>query len=92
MSDPDTPPAPPAARPPAADVNGQLIASTFIVAVLGILGVGLLISACITKDWTQAGVALGAVIGSLGNALTAPTGVGNVLRAGKGVTNDPPQA
>lgn len=66
---------------PAADANGQLIVSMAIVTILGALGIGLVISAVITKDWTQAGVGLGTIIGVLGNALTAPTGIANVLRA-----------
>lgn len=81
-------PKPAKTKPPAADVNGQLIVSVMIVVILGLLGVGLLISATLTKDWTQAGVGIGAIIGALGNALNAPSGIGNVLRAGK--LSEPP--
>jgi multisubunit Na+/H+ antiporter MnhG subunit len=68
-----------------ADKNGQLIVSSAIVGVLGTLGMGLIVSAVLMKDWTQAGIAIGTIVGALGNALTAPSGIGNVIRSAKTV-------
>jgi len=68
-------------KPPAADTNGQLIVSLAIVVVLGLVGIGLIIAGCLTKDWSSLAGGIGTVIGALANALTAPTGIANVLRA-----------
>lgn len=70
-------------KPPAADVNGQLIVSVVIVLVLGLLGGGLLLVGYELKDLDKATVGVATIIGALANSLTAPTGVANVLRAGK---------
>lgn len=80
MSEPPSPAAPAAADPapiPPADANGQLIVSLAIVVILGGIGVGLIF----TGLKTEGAAILGSIVGALANALTAPTGIGNVLRA-----------
>lgn len=69
---------------PAADKNGQLIVSLAIVAVLGVVALGLIVAAIVTTDWTFAAGAIGAIIGALATALNTPSGITNALRASKG--------
>lgn len=84
MSEAPTPGVSSAAPPvAAAEANGQLIVSLAIVSVLGVLGVGLIIAGCLTGGWATLGTGIGTTIGALANALTAPTGVANAIRAAK---------
>lgn len=73
MSEPVTP----TPKPPAADANGQLIVSLAIVLVLGALGGGLILVGMKAEGYAV----LGTIVGALANSLTAPTGIGNVLRS-----------
>jgi hypothetical protein len=74
-------PDPAPAKPPAADVNGQLITAVLIVLVLGGLGGGMLYVGAQLKDLKEVGLGLGTIIGALANALTSPSGIASVLRA-----------
>jgi hypothetical protein len=77
---------------PAADVNGQLIVSAMIVLALMLIAVALA-GAVVFIDYdadnikdTEAIVnpmvlAIGTIVGIFGNALAAPSGISNVLRA-----------
>lgn len=67
--------------PAAAETNGQLIASLAIVAVLGMMGVALVVAGVVTEKWDVLAGGIGAIIGGLSSALNAPSGIGNVLRA-----------
>lgn len=78
---PDPSPAP--VPVPAADKNGQLIVSLAIVVVLGIVAIALIVAAMVTKDWTFAAGAVGAIVGALATALNTPSGISNALRASK---------
>lgn len=88
---PNTPPvAPVAAPPPAADANGQLIVALAIVIVLGLLGGGLVIAGVLDKtSWAALAGIIGTIAGALAQALTAPSGIGNVIRSAK-VQSTPP--
>lgn len=92
MNQDKTTSAPSAGAPPvpAAEANGQLIVSLTIVVILGLMGLGLIVSGVITREWGVLGGGIGTVIGALANALTAPTGIGNVLRA-TGAAADAPK-
>lgn len=66
---------------PTQDSSNQLIVALSIVGVLGMLGLGLIIGGVITKQWGEFGTGIGAVIGALGTALNAPTGISTVIKA-----------
>lgn len=66
---------------PEKPADAQLIVALAIVVVLGGIAAGLIVAACITKDWTLAAGAVGTIIGALATALNAPTGIANALRA-----------
>jgi flagellar basal body-associated protein FliL len=76
-------PDPAPAEIPAAERNGQLIVSLAIVVVLGVVAIALIIAAMVTKDWTFAAGAVGAIVGALATALNTPSGISNALRASK---------
>lgn len=80
MSESPTPP-PDTTKPPAADANGQLIVSLAIVGAMTIMGVGLLVAGLISDKWEILGTGVGTLIGALANALTAPSGISNVVRS-----------
>lgn len=63
--------------------SNQLIVALSIVAVLGLLGMGLIIGGIIDKNWADLGVGIGAIVGALSNALAAPSGVASVIKASK---------
>jgi hypothetical protein len=69
---------------PAAERNGQLIVSLAIVGVLGLLGGGLIWAGWAMRDKSLASVGVATIIGALSNALTAPSGIGNVIRTAVG--------
>lgn len=66
---------------PAADRNGQLIASCITLGILGSVGLGLVAVGWQLKDFGDVGTPLGVVVGALANSLTSPSGIANVLRA-----------
>lgn len=75
MTEPVSPPL------PSAETNGQLIVSLAIVAILGFLGLALVVAGVMTGKWDVLAGGIGTVIGALGTALNAPSGIGSVLRA-----------
>jgi hypothetical protein len=89
MTDPTT--TPPTTR--AADVNGQLIVSAMIVVALAVVALALVVALVVIcwenkSDIGKAGAEIGmlttplaGIIGTLGNALQAPSGISNVVRA-----------
>ena len=73
---------PPAGHPlSGAEANGQLIVALAIVGILALLGVGLLVAGVMTGKWDVLAGGIGTIIGALGTALNAPSGIGSVLRA-----------
>jgi hypothetical protein len=70
-----------AAPPAAAETNGQLIVSLTIVIVLGLLGGGLIVAGALGNQWAALAGIIGTIAGALAQALTAPSGIANVLRA-----------
>lgn len=88
----DSPPDPPAVAVPKADANGQLIVALAIVAVLGLLGLALIVAALVTQDWSSAPAIIGTIVGALATALNAPSGIGNVLRASAAAQPQSPPA
>lgn len=84
MSLPDPPHAAPTKKShpvPAAEANGQLIVSLAIVIGLVLLGAGLIVAGCVTKDHGLAWGGVGTIIGALATALNAPSGVTSTVRA-----------
>lgn len=68
----------------AESANAQLIVSAAIVAALTLLGLSAIATALFDKSIAAVAFgAVGVVIGSLATALNAPTGIANVLTAGK---------
>lgn len=90
MTPPDTVPADPASTP---ESSNQLIVALAIVAALVVLGAGAVIAGIVSGQWTALGVGtiLGTIIGILGNALNAPSGIGKVLTAAKQVPQVQPK-
>lgn len=84
---PTTPPVAEPPKPPAAEANGQLIVALATVTGLVGLGIGCIVAAIILKS-AEAWVAAGSIIGILGNSLTAPSGIGSVIRAGIAAKTD----
>lgn len=73
--------------------DNQTAVAIYIVGALLVISVGCLAVAVITKDAGPAWGAVGATIGALATALNAPSGIGGVISASKGVAppTDPAQ-
>lgn len=76
---------------PQTESSNQLIVALAIVAVLGLIGVGLIIGGIVNNSWAAVGTGIGAVVGALSNALSAPSGIGSVIKASKAPPTDPTQ-
>lgn len=87
----DLPPIPAGPLPPAPTEapNAQLIVSLAIVAVLGVIAVGLIVAGCITGQWAVLNGGIGTAIGAMATALNAPSGLGSVIAAAKKTTGAP---
>lgn len=84
---------PPKAKPEpltSPDSANQLWTALAIVFCVGTLGIALIIAGCLTGQWAILGVPIGTVLGILGTALNAPTGIGNVLAAARGGSSPVP--
>jgi hypothetical protein len=93
MTDPTMTPAAAPVPPVQHDSNGQLIVSALIVLALSIIALTLVASLAVLcweekADLSKAGAEIGmlttplaGIIGILGNALQAPSGISNVVRA-----------
>lgn len=73
--------APSTPKPPAADTNGQLIVALTTVLIMGTIALGMIVVLFHDKDNKEAWIGLGTTVGVLGNSLTAPSGVGSVIRS-----------
>jgi hypothetical protein len=87
----DTPPEPvaqlaafiaPASRPPAAESNAQLIVALAVAGGLALIALALIAAMVATKNWAALSL-VGVIVGSLGTALNAPTGIAAALRSMK---------
>lgn len=83
MSDTTQTPAPPAA-PVSTDSASQTTTALRIVYALAALGLALVIAAAWTGQWAIVIGPIGTILGTLGTALNAPSGIGNVLAAARG--------
>lgn len=63
--------------------TNQLIVAMAIVAVLGLIGLGLIVAGIITKQWSDFGLGIGSIIGALATALNTPSGISKVIAAAK---------
>ena len=84
MTDTSSTPTTSSTPPPGRD--SQAVVAIITVCGMIILGVALIVGAWLMKDGMVAGMCIGAVgtlVGALANSLNSPTGVANVLRAGK---------
>lgn len=69
----------------APESSNQLIVASGIVVALTVLGLGLLVAGYVSRQWAIVIGPFGVVLGNLGTALNAPSGIGKVLTAAKQV-------
>lgn len=79
-----TPPAAPA--PLSGDSASQTTTALRIIYGLVILGLSLVVAAAVTGQWAIVIGPVGTILGILGTALNAPSGIGNVLAAARGAS------
>ena len=71
---------PPISKPVGIDAGtAQFATAIAIVAVLGIIAIALIIAGVVTKNWVIVSGTIGTVVGALGTALNAPTGITKVM-------------
>jgi len=67
-------------------MTGQVLVSLVIVAVMCVIGLGLIVAAALTNNWSTATGGVSTIIGALATALNSPTGISAAIRSMK----DPP--
>ena len=77
-----------APKPPMEASSTQFVVALAIVISLSAIAIGLIVAGMVTGKWDVLATAIGAVVGILGTALNAPTGIASVIKSTKNIPED----